>query len=552
MGLLTPEQRTVVYLQAAERTGIHAPLLAALHQVQQRPSLVDGEAGLGISPANQVSLDQINTFAGQVQSAANTIRSLTNGLRASGWTGIDLWDASGDRYTPKFLSTIARGYLAPASDPTAARLESSNEAALLQAYRDHLITNAAGTSPSLSYLDQALLTLAERLPRYYTGLPYQRDALLELVRLWRQLDTREAAIAALNVQPSTPDPTMAAEAYLDPALMAFVQRVSRYYEAYPHQREALLRLAQRWRQLDSRDAAIASLQQDTSPESDLSVLDPALIALVQRIPQYYRYTGDHRNSLVEGFRLWQGLDTRAAALTALGVNPDIFTAANPSQADLTLAATQVDRALLDFIRRVPIDYSGTEQQRDALIRLTQLWRGLDTRELALLTLYDDLKRMARARRDSVDAPPKPIPLALLPRPSQWTPANIQIYASIVPNGTFTWAEATHGGTRMPSNQAAVDAIVQIAVWAQQARDRIGRPFFVMNWYNPVAATSRIGGVDDSRHSVGDAIDFYCDGLTGDQLYWFLDPWWAGGLGRFATLPYLCHIDARDYRVRWSR
>jgi len=116
---------------------------------------------------------------------------------------------------------------------------------------------------------------------------------------------------------------------------------------------------------------------------------------------------------------------------------------------------------------------------------------------------------------------------------------------------LTWAEATHGGTRMPPNQATVDAMIRIAQLAQRASDRIGRPFTVINWYLPSASESTVESTTTSRHLIGDAIDFICEGLTGNQLYWFLDPWWPGGLGRYAKFPYLCHIDARTYRARWT-
>jgi hypothetical protein len=55
-----------------------------------------------------------------------------------------------------------------------------------------------------------------------------------------------------------------------------------------------------------------------------------------------------------------------------------------------------------------------------------------------------------------------------------------------------------------------------------------------------------------RHALGDAIEFYCDGLTGDQLYRALDFWWPGGLGRYKTYPYLCYIDAQANRARWTQ
>ncbi|MEM6592496.1 MAG: D-Ala-D-Ala carboxypeptidase family metallohydrolase, partial [Cyanobacteria bacterium P01_C01_bin.73] len=97
----------------------------------------------------------------------------------------------------------------------------------------------------------------------------------------------------------------------------------------------------------------------------------------------------------------------------------------------------------------------------------------------------------------------------------------------------------------------VDAIVRIARPAQQARDRIGRPFIVTSWYRPPEINRQVGGAAFSRHIVGDAIDFYCEGLTGNQIYWALDPWWPGGLGRYDRFPALSHIDARGTRARWT-
>lgn len=173
--------------------------------------------------------------------------------------------------------------------------------------------------------------------------------------------------------------------------------------------------------------------------------------------------------------------------------------------------------------------------------VNQLWRNLETRGQTLQSLWENLKQMQRAGRDDPDAPPSPTPIIPPERPLHWTPETIQIHASILPNGSFTWAEATQGGTWMPIHQTTVEAIVRIATLLQQARDRLHRPFHITRWYCPH---------ENTRHLLGDAIEFYCNGLTGDQLYWFLDPWWTGGLGRSSQFPYLCYVDARSYRVRW--
>ena len=214
------------------------------------------------------------------------------------------------------------------------------------------------------------------------------------------------------------------------------------------------------------------------------------------------------------------------------------------------AAKQVDQSLLTFIRSVPTIYQETEEQREALIRLVQIWRRLERRVDSIQSLFDDVRRMTRANRDSIEAPPVPKPAPLPARPSRWTPHNIQLSAAIIPNGNFTWSEATRGGTRMPPNQATVDSIIRIAKLAPQARDRMGRPIHITSWYRPADINRQVGGASNSRHIVDDAIDFYVEGLTGNQIYWSLDPWWTGGLGRYGKFPRLSHLDARGYRARW--
>jgi Peptidase M15 len=552
---LNSDQRNYFYLGESERTGIHKSLLAALHATHRHPTLSDGELGLGIAPANRITPDQVNTFPEQVQFAANTIRSITDKLTAQGWKGNDLWNPEQGRYTDRFIQSVANGFNPSASDPSAAQLESVDSPSLLQAYLKDITADfkADQLPQNLAFLDKALITFAERIPSYFISLVYQRDALLEVVRLWRKLDTRTAAIASL-LRLSETDPSLnnLDEFTLDRPLIQFMVQISPFYAGYPHQREAMLRLTQLWRRLDSREEAIASLGDNTSAETNIKIIDSALIAFIQRIPQYFQSKGDQRNAITEGFRLWRGFDSRNTALKELGIDPQVLSSSNPNKDALANAAAQLDRELLNFLKRLPTNYRETEQQREALIRLVQLWRGLDAREKCIQSLLDDLRRMERARRDSPDAPPRPEPMPLQPRPSRWTPDNLQMHTSIIANGSFTWAEATHGGSRLPPNLETVDAMVRIAQMAQQARDRINRPFRITSWYRPSDINREVGGASMSRHIVGDAIDFYCDGLSGDQLYRALDPWWAGGLGRYGEYPELCHIDARGYRARWTR
>lgn len=551
MSTLAPDQRNYYYLLEGERAGVHKPILAALYAVQNQPQLTDGETGLGIAPVHQIEMAEVDTFAAQVQYGANTIRSLTNGLVEQGWSGADIWDASVGRYSDRFLQAVAKGFTPAASDTGAAQLEPSDPVALLQAYLDDISTDYSGAQlpQNLAKLDPALLAFAEHLPPNYSRLDFQRQALVEAVRLWRQLNTAEAVYEVLGVPAIDQVPD---EAALDNALVAFVQSAVRYYAGYPNQREALIRLVQLWREMDTREEAIEWLLTNDSfaYETSLEIIDPALIAFVQKIPNLYNGQGDWRFALTEGYRRWFGLDSRTTAIQRLGIDPDDLAQNTENQSALVAAARTLDRALLDFAASIPTAYRQTEQQREALIRLVQIWRRLEGRIPTIQSLFEDVRRLERAGPSAPEAMPAPVSAPALPRPARWTPTNLQLDASIIPNGNFTWAEATRGGSRMPPNQATVDAIVRIAALAQQARDRIGRPFLITSWYRSAEINRRVGGASQSRHIVGDAIDFYCVGLTGNQVYWALDPWWPGGLGRYSRFPALVHIDARGVKARW--
>ena len=566
---LCADQRQDLYQREAARTGLHQPLLAALYEVQQRPSLADGEKGLGIVPAPGVPLPQVETLPGQVHFAANTLQSLSDRLVQDGWQGKDFWnpgDAAqleGGGYSDRFLSKVAEGFQPNSLERGAAQLESCDGQHLKQVYwRIHKHSgqtnfaqkNSVDSAPiplrSLDFapsdrmpLDAVLLHWVDRLPRFYRGLGFQRQALLEGLRIWR----KQPSITALLKELGNP-----AESALEGILLPIVSDFSRTYTGYPYQREALLRLVQAWGQLDSREAAIVSLAQNPTPCPQLSILDPALIAFVQQIPQTYRPTGDQRHALTEGFRLWHQLNSRPSTLVALGVDPSIFSQAEVSTRDFQQAAHQVDRSLLQFVDQIPYHYQESDRQRQALIHLVQLWRGLTTQAQAIDRLLRDVQRMATARRDLPEAAPVPLVPALPPSPDRWTPQNLHLYAPIVPQGRLIWAEATRGGTRIPQDSYTIEAIVRLATLAEQAQDRVGRPFRIIDWYCPYLAPENPKQRSNLRHSLGDAITFYVEGLTANQIYWALDPWWPGSLGRYRAYPALVYLDARPDRVRWCQ
>jgi hypothetical protein len=553
MTVLLPDQRNHYYLIEAARVGIHKPILAALYAVQTQPTLTDGETGLGIMPTNQLELDQVNTFPAQVQYAANTIRSLTDSLIKQEWTSGDIWNGAAGRYGDRFLETLAQGYTPDPSDISSAQLESSNYEALRAAYLEDLEIdhNDSQLPANLADLDSALLAFAERVAPNYTRLEHQRRALMEAIRIWRQLSGTQAIYNALKV----PVPELVPdETELDKALVEFIQSATGHYAGFPNQREALIRLVQLWQAMNSREEAIAWLlsHDSFSNETNLGIVDPALMAFVQKLPTHYKGRGDQRLALTEGYRCWFGLDSRTTAIQQLGVNPDLLLQQADDRDALVARARTLDRALLEFVNTIPKRFDRSESQREALIRMVQLWEHHEGRIPTIQSLFEDLRRLERAEAASPDMMPAPRPVPLPPRPARWNARNIQLDASILPNGNFTWAEATRGGSHMPPNQETVEAIVRIAELAQQARDRIGRPFVITTWYRPTPASHRVGGATRSRHSIGDAIDFYCSGLTGDQLYWALDPWWPGGLGRYSQYSALVHLDARGYKARWTQ
>ena len=552
MADLAPDQRNNFYLLAAGRVGIHKSILYALRIVQASPELTDREKGLGLTTAYAGGESQFDTFPEQVQYAANTIRSLTNQLVDEGWTGPDFWDGTAGRYADKFINRIAQGFQPKEDDRTSGILAPCDGDALRQRYIEDLSVDYSGDQlpQSLAYLDPALIQFAERVPRFYQKVVHQRNALLEAIRVWRQLNTQEEAIQSLLGDGSDDFDLTSEEDLvdLDRELSKFAANMATYFAGYPHQREALIRLAHLWRQLPSREDAIASLENDTSPETDLDLLDPALLTFVKRIPTYYQGRGDQRNAITEGYRLWHNIPSRKQALMDLGIQQDLFaTPLDPETAKQVGA--QLDQALLDFIKRVPRIFDEKDSQREGLLRMIQLWRRLGARDTAIQSVMDDLKALEQPKTDVTLSPQ---PASLPPRPTRWTPRNIQLSASIVPNGNFTWAEATRAGQRMPPDQATVDAMVRIATLAQRARNQIGRPFVITSWYRPPAINRAVGGATYSRHIVGDAIDYYVEGLTGYDLYRALNPWWPGGLGLYGGNRYMIsHIDARNYRARWT-
>lgn len=122
---------------------------------------------------------------------------------------------------------------------------------------------------------------------------------------------------------------------------------------------------------------------------------------------------------------------------------------------------------------------------------------------------------------------------------------------IIPNGNFTWAEATKNGSRIPVSRDVTYGIIRVARVIEEVRTRMGnRPIRVNSWYRDPASNRAVGGALYSRHMSGDAIDFVVVGVHSYSVYDQLNSWW-GSRGGLASSSIFTHIDTRGYYARWS-
>lgn len=118
-------------------------------------------------------------------------------------------------------------------------------------------------------------------------------------------------------------------------------------------------------------------------------------------------------------------------------------------------------------------------------------------------------------------------------------------------GHFTWGEATHDATRIPVSQDVVYGMIRVAKALEDIRHMYGgRPMSINSWYRPPAINAAVGGASQSRHLVGDAVDFNVSGYSPFDVYAKLNGWW-GSKGGLASSSVFTHIDTRGYHARWS-
>jgi Peptidase M15 len=120
---------------------------------------------------------------------------------------------------------------------------------------------------------------------------------------------------------------------------------------------------------------------------------------------------------------------------------------------------------------------------------------------------------------------------------------------IIAGGNLTWGEATRNAERIPRSVDDVNGILALAQPLQRARNQIGKPFNITSWYRPEPFNSQAGGVSNSQHLTGKAVDFWVEGFTGRQLAFEFLPWWPGGIGVYpGARADIVHLDVGPRRT----
>lgn len=116
---------------------------------------------------------------------------------------------------------------------------------------------------------------------------------------------------------------------------------------------------------------------------------------------------------------------------------------------------------------------------------------------------------------------------------------------------FTWGEATKNGTRVPFNSQIVENIIELAGYLELVKALLdNRSIIITSWYRPPQINQQQGGVKNSRHLIGDAVDFIVTGIPPAEVYRRLNNWHGarGGLGNSNAFT---HLDRRGYYARFS-
>lgn len=126
---------------------------------------------------------------------------------------------------------------------------------------------------------------------------------------------------------------------------------------------------------------------------------------------------------------------------------------------------------------------------------------------------------------------------------------------------FAESDVTNGDDRrIPAKGSEVERnVLTMAAELDKIRQEWGSPIGVTSWYRPYAVNLEVGGVFNSQHITGGAVDVYTLDDREYEFEDFLDRHWGGGLGYgVGSRRRFTHLDLREggWRrgagtIRWS-
>lgn len=111
---------------------------------------------------------------------------------------------------------------------------------------------------------------------------------------------------------------------------------------------------------------------------------------------------------------------------------------------------------------------------------------------------------------------------------------------------FTVGEVTQWQTaRIPTGKDVQSNILRLAKELDEIRIDWGSAIGVTSWYRPPAINKQVGGVWNSMHLFGHAVDIYSIGKDVVKFEKWLDDRWFGAMGYGATYRNFVHLDLRN-------
>lgn len=128
----------------------------------------------------------------------------------------------------------------------------------------------------------------------------------------------------------------------------------------------------------------------------------------------------------------------------------------------------------------------------------------------------------------------------LPASVDWSDFNCLVTTNLTVGEILQWDKR-----RIPGpNSSARERLLVTARVFQEIRDAWGRPLGVTSFYRPAAINAEVGGVPNSRHINGEAMDIYPVGSSIEDFYSWIKVRWTGGLGDGRNKGFI-HLDRRN-------